>query len=139
MITTELGLKLPHNDDFYDIEDFNNNFQHIENMINALIARVNAVETALLVTGILSSNGALNFGWKPKVVIIFSTTFGTGTDVPLSIAMATSNATNTYPQRNRSSSQESLVITDIGFQTTGMTSAGAAPSASSPLRYVAFR
>ena len=98
------------------------------------------VDSSTYVTGIMSANGALNLGWKPKVVIIFATAFESGNNIALNIGMATSTATNTYPQRNRVSQGESVSITDTGFSTLGLVSNGNnAPSGSSPLRYVAFR
>lgn len=36
MITTNMGLKLPHEDDFYNIDDFNDNFNHIERAVSGL-------------------------------------------------------------------------------------------------------
>jgi hypothetical protein len=141
MITTDLGLKLPGNDDFYDIEDFNNNFSHIENVVSALSRKIDAFATVSFVTGIMTANGAMNLGFQPSCVMVFpsNTVYGTTTSIPLHTVMA-------LPGRpyfdDGTGNNTRLAINDNGFVTTGLfggwTNTGII-TAARPLKYIAFR
>ncbi|MCL2634970.1 MAG: hypothetical protein FWD34_10740 [Oscillospiraceae bacterium] len=125
-ITDILGLKLPEGGDFYNVEDFNENFEAVESAINSM---------ASIVTGIMTANGTMELGFQPKVVFVFGTMFSpTSPTFGNSIAMAFPGAFQ------RSPTQTALEVTETGFITDGLMGGhNAAVSVSFPLRYVAFR
>ena len=89
------------------------------------------------VTGIMTANGTVTLGFQPSAVFvfangIFSNSSGDGADKTFGFAMPS------YPQV--SNYQTIITVTSTGFTTTGMCGSYARPpSASYPLRYIAFK
>jgi hypothetical protein len=105
MTTTESGLKILGDNDFYKVSDFNENFLAVERLINEITQSLNGSINALtqsvngsintitqsmqtmqtsitaasrpaLVGGIVSANGTYHFDFQPTAVIVMSQTMG---------------------------------------------------------------
>jgi hypothetical protein len=78
MVTTQMGLKLPGENDFYNVADFNDNFRTIENAIVALTERFESARAAIphFATGLVTAsnaNGAeVELGFRPRCVFVFA-------------------------------------------------------------------
>jgi len=157
----ELELKRFEEDDYYDIQDFNDNFEsvesfvnervhHIEGVVNTLIDKIDNFENFAFVTGVMSANGAMNLGWKPKVVFVFGTRItaaqGGTNDTVWSAGASIAMAFEGHLQRNHGANSTSNIVLEItasGFTTNALNGAAfsttPATNASNPLKYVAFR
>lgn len=92
------------------------------------------------VTGIMTANGTVTLGFQPSSVFVFAHTFSyNSSDGNRTLARNFAFATYGHPQ-NVTAVGETLVITSTGFTTTSMFgNAAAEPSASYPLKYIAFK
>lgn len=92
------------------------------------------------VTGIMTANGTVTLGFQPSSVFVFAHTFSyNSSDGNRTLARNFAFATYGHSQ-NVTVVGETLVITSTGFTTTSMFgNAAAEPSASYPLKYIAFK
>jgi len=62
MTTAKLGLKLPQETDFYDVQDFNDNFNTIDNALNAVNSSLDTVNNSLgtINNNITAANNSIN-------------------------------------------------------------------------------
>jgi hypothetical protein len=141
-----MGLKLPGENDFYDVRDFNNNFIAVENAIESLgktlSAKIESVSQEIadsgigglgVVSGIMSANGAMNLGFRPSAVIVMSREMGGNqraagavhlTPWGRNIAMAVDAPSGNQTRRDATTAPETAVttleITATGFNVSGM-------------------
>ena len=132
-------FNLPEANDFYNVDNFNENFNIIESvLINSGV-----------VTGIMTANGTMTLGFQPKAVFVIGSSGGIGSDTGArswarSIAFALPNSP-WYSISNANSAEAiQLEITATGFRTIDLagsasTTGGNLPTAARPLRYIAFR
>ncbi|MCL1831715.1 MAG: hypothetical protein FWG45_02240 [Oscillospiraceae bacterium] len=164
MTVTTLGQKLPDNNDFYDVEVFNNNFKILEAAIDALTKRVNIMST--VIAGIMSANSTVNLGFKPSAVIVMSRTLTSETNSTqstagtnwnalgrnIALAVASNNGDQRHPATPSVSGCSTLEILETGFKTnvmlggltrpTSTTNTGVQEvlaSSTETIRYIAFR
>jgi len=142
-MTTDLVLNKPRENDFYDINVFNENFSRIENAINALTRSVRTLTdeaaSPTMVTGVMTAIGAMNLGWRPKAVFVFASRFfGNTTGFANMVAMSIREHHQSYD-----TTKLQLRIDANGFTVWNMRGSSflghEEATAADPLRYIALK
>jgi hypothetical protein len=136
--------------DYFNVEDFNENFSRIESALAALSKRVDDFKSLEMVTGIVTANGTVTLGWRPRWVFVTPSTFdgnAAGT-TPWQIFRCYAAATAAREAAGHSGAATfRLRIDELGFTTVSMAGSisqmqptnAANISAAVPLIYIAFR
>ncbi|MDR0222609.1 MAG: hypothetical protein LBI38_03610 [Oscillospiraceae bacterium] len=139
--TSVYGLNLPEESDYYNVDDYNGNFEVIENTMSVKFAEI--MGRIDFVTGIMTANGTMDLGWQPRAVFVMCSDSSDATANSFNysrvfngIAFALIN----FPYKSGGVAR--LTITPSGFTTNGMfgyPSSSSSLDMNAYLRYIAFK
>jgi hypothetical protein len=135
-------LKLPQEDDYYNVGDFNENFELFESIVAEKFAEIEE-NAADFVTGVMTGNGAVNLGWQPKAVFVMCSDSLAVAQSVFGYSRVFNSMALAFPDHPfKSAGVTRLTVTETGFVTNGMSgyaSDNAENDMRALLRYIAFK